>query len=82
MVWVVLACSGQLLDSLHCTATPTGCARGGGGGERYPFPLFWGWEIKKKYVSKKDGTVGELYKGNIMKKWGRTSLLMGSCPEW
>ena len=26
--------------------------------------------------------MGELYKGTIMGKWGRTSLLMGSHPEW
>ena len=36
----------------------------------------------KKNVSEKVGTVGELYKIKIMKKWGRTSPLIGSYPEW
>ena len=73
-VWGFFACSGQVSDTLHCTPTPiTRCT--------FCPPIF-GMGISKNYVSEKVGTVGERYKGKIMKKWGRTSLLMGSYPEW
>ena len=36
----------------------------------------------KIYLSEKVATVGELYEGKIITKWGRTSLLMESYPEW
>ena len=65
-VWVVFACSGQVSDTLHCTPTPiTGCPFG----RSPPPPLFLGWKLKT-HVSEKVGTVGELYKGKIMKKNG------------
>ena len=50
----------------HCTA---------------PLPPFAGCTLGEDF-SEKVGTVGELYKGKIMKQWGRTSPLMGSYPEW
>ena len=36
----------------------------------------------EKVVSEKVGTVGELYEGKIMKKWGGTSLLIASYTGW
>ena len=53
------------------------CFSGGG----YP-PPFFGLGNSNFYVSEKIGTAGELYKGKVMKYWGRTSLLMGSSLEW
>ena len=72
------ACSGQVSDTLHRTLSPLPRALGGGG---YPPPHL---ELgnSKNHVSEKGWTVEELYKGNIMNTWGRTSLLMGSYPEW
>ena len=64
----------------HTTPTHiTGCALGGGGG--YP-PTILGLFSTKSNVSERVGTVEELYKSTIMKKLGRTSLLIGSYPEW
>ena len=60
----------------HCTSPQPplpGALLGGGD--------FRGGKFKKSCFEKV-GTVGELYEGKIMKKWGRTSLLMGSYPEW
>ena len=44
-----------------------------------PTAYFWGGEFK--YISQNVGKAGELYEGKLMKKWGRTSLLIGSHPE-
>ena len=47
--------------------------------------VYFRWTLGGTSVSslkKKVGTVGELYKGKVMKYWGRTSLLMGSSLEW
>ena len=54
---------------------------GGGGVEVLP-PPFLGLGSSKNRVSEKVGTVGALYEGKIMKKWGRTSLVIGSDPVW
>ena len=62
------------------TTPTTGCTFWGVRVE-YPPPYFWGGASKKKHVSGKAGTVGGLYEGKIMKKWGRASFLIGSCQE-
>ena len=67
-------CSGAVPDGLHRTPTPTNGRAFGG----YVF----GMGSSKSYVSENVGTVGELYKGKIMKKWGWTLVLIGSYPEW
>ena len=49
-----------------------------GGGIR---PPIFGLVSSNSYVLEKVGIVGEMYKGKIMKKWGRTSQLIGSHPS-
>ena len=52
-----------------------------GGGRGTPPPYF-GTEKFKKVCFGEGWDSPELYKGKIMKKCGRTSLLMGFYPEW
>ena len=67
------ASSGQVSDIPAPPPIPiTGCALGGGA------PPHFGAGEFKKYVLEKVWTVGELCEGIIMKKWGTTSLLIGS----
>ena len=65
---VFFACSGQGSDTLHRAPYPHHRVHFGVGGGGYPPPLFWGWGNR---VLEKVGTVEELYRGRIMKKWGR-----------
>ena len=53
----------------------TGCTLGVG--VEGPHPIF-GVGSSKKYVSEKVGSVGGLYEGKFMTKWGTTLLLIGS----
>ena len=38
----------------------------------------FGGGLEQKIMFRKVGTIGEVYEGKIVKKWGRTSLLVGS----
>ena len=71
------------LPCLCCVCAQEGCptTRCGLGGRRVPPPPILTPKSSENKVLEGFGTVGALYGGKIMKKWGMTSRLMGSSRE-